>query len=74
MTKIEQIYEGKIVSDFDKILTIPEIIQILEINDYNINYLSLFTQGINSNGKLRDAKIKIDKKAINNFLIYTSTF
>lgn len=47
---------------------------ILEINNYNITYLSLFKQGLNSNGLPREHKYKIDKKMISNFLIYSSRF
>jgi len=47
---------------------------ILEINNYNYKYLSVFNQGINSNKLPRKPKIKIDKKTINNFLIYSSKF
>jgi hypothetical protein len=47
---------------------------ILEVNDYNNKYLSVFNQGINSNKLPRKPKIKIDKKMINNFLIYSSRF
>ena len=47
---------------------------ILEINEYNKKYLSVFNQGINSNKLPREPKIKIDKKMINNFLIYSSKF
>ncbi len=46
----------------------------LEINNYNNRYLSVFNQGINSNKLPREPKIKIDKKMINNFLIYSSKF
>lgn len=48
--------------------------KILEINNYNSKYLSIFNQGINSNGRPREPKIKIDKKNVNNFLIYYSPF
>jgi len=48
--------------------------KILEINNYNKQYLSDFNQGINSNGLPRDAKIKIEKKSIDNFLIYNGIF
>lgn len=47
---------------------------ILEINKYNYDYLTIFNQGINSNKLPRKVKIKIDKKMINNFLIYSSDF
>lgn len=47
---------------------------ILEINEYNQKYLSNFNQGINSNKLPREPKIKIDRKMINNFLIYSSKF
>jgi len=45
-------------------------LQILEINNFNKQYLSDFKQGKNSNGKERNVKIKINKKDINNFLIF----
>lgn len=48
--------------------------KILEINTYNQKYLSIFNQGVNSNGKPREPKIKINKRDINNFLIYSSNF
>lgn len=48
--------------------------KILEINEYNKQYLSIFRQGKNSNTKERNIKIKIDSKKINNFLIYHSEF
>lgn len=48
--------------------------KILEINKYNQQYLSDFNQGKNSNGLPREQKIKIDKKNINNFLIYNCHF
>lgn len=47
---------------------------ILEINQYNKQYLSEYKQGHNSNGKPRKCKIKIDDKAINNFLVYKKEF
>lgn len=49
-------------------------LMILEINIYNQKYLSIFNQGINSNSLPRNPKIKINKKVINNFLIYDSKF
>jgi len=49
-------------------------LMILEINKYNQIYLSKFNQGINSNSLPRNAKIKINKNVINNFLIYDSKF
>lgn len=48
--------------------------KILEINNYNKQYIADFNQGKNNNGKVRNVKIKINKKTINNFLIYTSNF
>lgn len=48
--------------------------KILEINNYNKQYLSDFNQGKNSNGMPREKKIKIDKKCLNNFLIYNGLF
>jgi hypothetical protein len=48
--------------------------QILEFNQYNINYLEQFKQGKNNNGKARKIKVSISKKNINNFLIYNSNF
>lgn len=47
---------------------------ILEINRYNEKYLSVFNQGLNSNGLPREPKIKINKNSINNFLIFKSPF
>jgi hypothetical protein len=49
-----------------------ESLQILEINTYNLNHISEFNQGANSNSLLRNPKIKINKKALKNFLIYES--
>ena len=43
--------------------------KILEINNYNKGYLSIFKQGVNSNSKSREPKIKINNSDINNFLI-----
>lgn len=48
--------------------------QILEINKYNGKYLKIFNQGINSNNKAREPKIRIDKKDINNFLIHNKCY
>lgn len=48
--------------------------KIIEINNYNKQYLKDFNQGKNSNGKERKVKIKINKRDINNFLIYYSEF
>ncbi|MDD2636921.1 MAG: hypothetical protein PHW82_15620 [Bacteroidales bacterium] len=45
---------------------------ILEINYYNKKYLADFNQGVNSNKLPREPKIKINKKMINNFLIFSS--
>jgi len=45
-------------------------IEILEINRFNIGYLSDFNQGINSNGNNRNVKIKINKSLKDNFLIF----
>ena len=45
--------------------------EVLEINKFNKKYLSVFEQGINSNGKPRAPKISIAKKNIKNFLIYS---
>jgi hypothetical protein len=49
-----------------------ENLQILEMNAFNKDHLSIFNQGINSNGSLRKVKIKINKKEIKRFLIYES--
>ncbi len=49
-------------------------LKILEINNYNKSYLNIFNQGHNSNGLPRKPKIKINKKDINNFLIYKDLF
>ncbi len=43
---------------------------ILEINKFNKDYLDIFKQGHNSNGKPRKPKILIKKNKINNFLIH----
>lgn len=43
---------------------------ILEINNVNVNYLSEFKQGHNSNGKNRQPKIMIKKRNIDNFIIH----
>jgi len=48
--------------------------KILEINNYNKQYLTDFKQGMNSNGLPRETKIKIDKSSIDNFLIYNGFF
>lgn len=45
-------------------------LKILEINQYNLKYISDMTQGKNSNGKDRALKIQIHKKHIDNFLIF----
>ncbi|MEA1987411.1 MAG: hypothetical protein U9N76_07985, partial [Candidatus Marinimicrobia bacterium] len=47
-------------------------LEILEINEYNQNYLSEFKQGKNSDGSIRNVKIKISSKLIHNFRIYES--
>jgi len=46
---------------------------ILEINKFNKKYISDFRQPRNSNGDLREIKIKIDKKNIDNFVIFRKT-
>lgn len=43
---------------------------ILEINKFNKRYISDFEQPRNSDGKPREVKIKIDRKDIDNFVIY----
>ncbi|OGD68910.1 hypothetical protein A3I18_00165 [Candidatus Campbellbacteria bacterium RIFCSPLOWO2_02_FULL_35_11] len=43
---------------------------ILEINKFNEKYLSDMKQGRNSDGNLRNLKIMINKKDIDNFVIY----
>lgn len=45
-------------------------IKILEINKYNVKYISDMTQGKNSNGKTRAIKIQIHKNFVDNFLIF----
>jgi hypothetical protein len=47
---------------------------IAEINKYNKKYLSVFNQGLNSNGKPREPKIKINNKALDNFVIHRKLF
>ena len=42
---------------------------ILDINSSNKMFLSVFKQGINSNGRLRAPKIMIDHDKIDKFLI-----
>ena len=42
---------------------------ILDINQNNVDYLSKFKQGINSNGRPREPKIMIDHDKISNFLL-----
>lgn len=42
---------------------------ILDINSTNVEYLSKFRQGINSNGKPRPPKIMIDDKYLDKFII-----
>ncbi len=50
-------------------------LQILEITPFNVNYIDDFPQGKqSSDGSPRNMKIKIKKKAIDNFLIYYSHF
>ncbi|MFP4402320.1 MAG: hypothetical protein ACLFPL_03730 [Candidatus Nanoarchaeia archaeon] len=45
-------------------------LEILEINNYNKKYLSDFNQGINSNGRVRKPKYKINSNLVSNFKIY----
>lgn len=52
---------------YDVVLT---NLYILEINKFNKRYISDFNQPKNSDGKLREMKIKIDKKDLENFIIY----
>lgn len=42
---------------------------ILDINNSNKHFLSMFRQGVNSNGKLREPKIMIDHDMISKFSI-----
>ena len=42
---------------------------ILDINNSNKHFLSMFRQGVNSNGKLREPKIMIDHDRISKFSI-----
>lgn len=42
---------------------------ILDINNSNKHFLSMFRQGVNSNGKLREPKIMIDHEIISKFSI-----
>lgn len=48
--------------------------KVLEINRYNMQYLSEFHQGHNSNGDARAKKIMIKTSDINNFLIHQVNF
>ena len=43
---------------------------ILEFNQFNEKYISNFDQGKQPDGQSRQPKIKIDKKNIENFIIY----
>lgn len=52
---------------YDVVLT---NLYILEINKFNKRYISDFNQPKNSDGKLREMKIKIDKRDLENFVIY----
>lgn len=47
---------------------------ILEINKDNFNYITIYNQGKNSNGKERTPKISINSKYIDNFLIHVTNF
>jgi len=47
---------------------------ILEINNFNFQYVEIFNQWHNSNWNKRNWKIMISNKCINNFLIHTATF
>lgn len=47
---------------------------VLEINRFNKQYLDVFHQGHNSNGKPRNPKITIKSKNIGNFLIHQIEF
>lgn len=42
---------------------------ILDINGNNFSSLSIFKQGINSNGKLREPKIMVSEEKIEEFII-----
>lgn len=42
---------------------------ILDINGANFQNLSIFRQGINSNGKLRDPKVMVSKEKLMNFVV-----
>lgn len=48
--------------------------KVLEINKYNIQHLSEFHQGHNSNGDKREKKIMIKSNDVNNFLIHQMLF
>lgn len=48
--------------------------QILELNKYNKEYLNIFNQGKNSDGKPRNPKIMISEKNIGNFLVHFIDF
>ena len=47
---------------------------ILEINKYNYQYVDVYNQGKNSDGKPRKPKISISNKNIGNFLIHAVEF
>ena len=46
-----------------------EKVYILDINPNNMQYLSKFKQGVNSNGKLRAPKIMIETQYLEKFVI-----
>ncbi|MGF0032330.1 hypothetical protein ACQRBN_05125 [Bariatricus sp. SGI.154] len=46
-------------------------VYILDINNSNKQFLGMFKQGVNSNGKLREPKIMIDHKVLDEFVIET---
>jgi hypothetical protein len=44
-------------------------VYVLDINNSNKQYLTMFKQGVNSNGKLREPKIMIEDKNLEHFII-----
>ena len=47
---------------------------VLELNKYNKQYIDVFNQGKNSDGSLRNPKISISMKNLNNFLVHIIEF
>ena len=51
-----------------------EKMYILDINQDNAGYLTVFRQGVNSNGKLRKPKIMIEQDQLSHFAIVELEF